>query len=93
MPEGKSDDLMEAAIRAVDAAREDLLLAKASENKARLRRVAISMVHGALLAERQRCIKAAEAIQTRSDDYNGAFDGIADVIEAIRTPPSSTEER
>jgi hypothetical protein len=54
MPEGKSDDLMEAAIRAVDAAREDLLLAKASDNKALLRQVAISMAHGALLAERQR---------------------------------------
>lgn len=54
MPEGKSDDLIEAAIRVVDAAREDLLLAKASENKALLRQVAISVVHGALLAERQR---------------------------------------
>jgi hypothetical protein len=54
MHEGKSDDLMEAAIRAVDAALEDLLLAKASDNKALLRQVAISMVHGALLAERQR---------------------------------------
>lgn len=53
-PEGKSDDLMEAAIRVVDAAREDLLLAKAAENKALLRQVAISVVHGALLAERQR---------------------------------------
>ncbi|MEN3145721.1 hypothetical protein ABCW43_00240 [Neorhizobium sp. IRAMC:178] len=53
MPEGKSDDLMEAAIRAVDAAREDLLLAKASDNKDLLRQVAISVVHGALLAERE----------------------------------------
>lgn len=50
------------------------------------------LIAAALLAERQRCIEAAEAIQRRSDDYNGAFDGIADVIDAISTPPSSTEE-
>lgn len=61
MPEGKSDDLMEAAIRAVDAAREDMLLAKASDNTYLLRKVAISVVHGALLAERQRCISICDA--------------------------------
>lgn len=46
-------DLLEAAIRAVDAAREDMLLAKASDNAALLRKVAIAVVHGALLAERK----------------------------------------
>lgn len=67
MPEGKIDDLMEAAIRAVDAAREDLLLAKASDNKALLRQVSISMVHGALLAERQRCAEIAQGYGDNPD--------------------------
>lgn len=80
MPEGKSEipaDIMKAAHSAVPK---------------ELRPAMLLMVAKAIDDERQRCIKAAEAIQTRSDDYNGAFDGIADVIEAIRTPPSSTEE-
>lgn len=104
MPEGKSDDLMEAAIRAVDAAREDLLLAKASDNKALLRRVAISMVHGALLAERQRCANVAEAeYEKRFDNRDGyPASRVHDFVVVARAiqmgilepaPPSSTEER
>ncbi|TCV66312.1 hypothetical protein [Neorhizobium sp. S3-V5DH] len=50
------DTAREAAIRAVDAAREDFLLAKVSENDALLRRVAISVVTGAVLAERARIV-------------------------------------
>lgn len=37
-----------------------------------------------LMAERERCVKIAERIQDESDSYNGTYDGIADVIAAIR---------
>lgn len=87
MPEGKSDDLMEAAIRAVDAAREDLLLAKASDNKALLRKVAIEVVHGALLAEQQRCAKIADDMygEGRSRPYDDVSSeaGWNDATQAI----------
>lgn len=80
MPEGKSDDLMEAAIRAVDAAREDLLLAKASDNIYLLRKVAISVVHGALLAERQGFAKIAEGKSEYPDDIWAEAKKVASVV-------------
>lgn len=78
MPEGKSDDLMEAAIRAVDAAREDMLLAKASDNKALLRKVAISVVHGALLAERKFSFEEGfkSGFSRSAEGWNGEHPGI-----------------
>ena len=91
----KSDDLMEAAIRAVDAVREDMLLAKASDNKALLRRVAISMVHGALLAERQRYADLVESFSPGGENYEYGHDDASMRIairDAILAPPSSTEE-
>lgn len=84
MPEGKSEipaDILAAAKRVFSEAMSFNTDYESEE-----------VIAKALLAERQRCTEAAEVIQTRSDDYNGAYDGIADVIEAIRTPPSSTEE-
>ncbi len=53
------DDIREAAIRAVQAAREDFLLAKVSDNQANLRKVAIDCVEKAILAERKRCASVA----------------------------------
>ncbi len=49
------EDIREAAIRAVQAAREDFLLAKVSDNQANLRSVAIECVEAAIIAERARC--------------------------------------
>ncbi|MCY1741183.1 hypothetical protein [Ensifer sp. SL37] len=44
MSETIPDDIREAAIRAVDEAREDFLLAKTSDNQSNLRKVAINCV-------------------------------------------------
>lgn len=37
----------------------------------------------ATLAERERCAKVALSVQDRSDWYNGAYDGVQDVIDGI----------
>lgn len=37
----------------------------------------------AILAERERCAKVALSVQDRSDWYNGAYDGVQDVIDGI----------
>lgn len=41
--------------------------------------------------ERERCATIAEKIQGHSDDYNGAYDGIADVIDSIRRDAQNAE--
>ncbi|TWB61663.1 hypothetical protein FBZ98_1011008 [Rhizobium sp. ERR 922] len=55
-------DIHDTAMHAVDGAREDFLLAKASDNQANLRKVAIACVEKAILAERERCAAAVEAM-------------------------------
>lgn len=37
----------------------------------------------AILAERERCARVALSVQDRSDWYNGAYDGVQDVIDGI----------
>lgn len=37
----------------------------------------------AIVKERNRCAKIAEGVREESDSYNGAYDGISDVIKAI----------
>jgi hypothetical protein len=37
----------------------------------------------AILAERERCAKVAMSVKARSDWYNGAYDGVQDVIDGI----------
>ena len=37
----------------------------------------------AILTERDRCARVAKSVQDRSDDYNGAYDGVQDVIDGI----------
>lgn len=44
---------------------------------------AVVCIARAILAERERCAKVALSVQERSDDYNGAYDGVQDVIDGI----------
>lgn len=50
-------DIHDSAMRAVDAAREDFLLAKISDNQWNLRKVAIACIEKVILAERERCVR------------------------------------
>ncbi|MDK4703874.1 hypothetical protein PH562_16605 [Rhizobium sp. CNPSo 4062] len=56
------EDIHDAAVRAVDADREDFLLAKVSDNQMNLRKVAIACVEKAILAERERSAQPRKKI-------------------------------
>ncbi|SFG56783.1 hypothetical protein [Ensifer sp. OV372] len=87
------DDIREVAISAVQAAREDFLLAKVSDNQANLRKVAIECVEKAILAERERCAQIADHFSQSSlfadwpDAARGAgYYACGDIASAIRNP-------
>lgn len=65
------DDVMKAATQTVAEIMKDPRMAIAP------------FIARAILAERERCAKVALSVQDRSDYYNGAYDGVQDVIDGI----------
>lgn len=43
----------------------------------------INIIARAILAERERCVGVAREVQSKSDDFNGAYDGLQDFINRI----------
>jgi len=81
------DDIRNAAMRAVDADREDFLLAKASDNQANIRKVAIACVEKAILAERERCAAVADRygnFEIDTEHGEGYATAASNIAAAIR---------